>query len=151
MNGGPSVAATLAVVMLLAGCGRGSAPRQQAASSQTVGPVAAEPASSTPLATASSDAAPPPTVAAATPRPAALSAPPAPMTVAQMLHDDPALAGRERAPHELYENAHDRDPTGQVERDQQQALSRRQACTDKDCLQHWFNQREAALKAYVQG
>ncbi len=145
------MAAALAAVALLASCGPGSAPPQaKAASSQPASTVAAQSAPVTPPA-ASSDPAPAVALATAPARNAPLSPPPAPMTVAQMLREDPALAARERALHELYENAHDRDPTGQVERDQQRALSQRQACTDKDCLQHWFNQREAALKTYVQG
>lgn len=134
------MAAALAAVALLAGCGPDGAPAQHAASSRPALTMAAQHAAVTPL-----------PVAAAPARVAPLPPPSAPMTVAQMLHDDPALAARERALHELYENAHDRDPTGEVERDQQRALSQRRACTDKDCLQHWFNQREAALKTYVQG
>jgi hypothetical protein len=71
-------------------------------------------------------------------------------TAAELLRDDPAYAARESTLDALYQNAKERDPTGQVEREQALALAERRACAGRACLDAWFRRREAALRAYVQ-
>lgn len=71
-------------------------------------------------------------------------------TAAQLLRDDPGYAAKERKLDALYQNAKERDPTGQVERQQASAMAQRRACADKACLDRWFERREAALRAYVE-
>ncbi len=69
-------------------------------------------------------------------------------TVAEMLRDDPSLAARERELATLYQNAIERDVTGQVKREQQAALAERNSCDSKTCLERWFRTRVAALQAW---
>lgn len=73
-----------------------------------------------------------------------------PPTAAELLRDDPGFRKRERRLEALYENAKERDPTGQVERAQAAALAERRACADRACLEDWFRRREHALKQYVE-
>jgi hypothetical protein len=90
----------------------------------------------------------PAAVPASAPQTAAIL--PAP-SVAVIIRDDSSLTAREQALQGLYQNALDRDVTGAVRREQEQALSERQACADKTCVQKWFVRREAALKAWDAG
>lgn len=152
MTGLRSTAALLgAASLLVCGCGK---PAGDAASAQAAA-SAAQPAAS-PAEAASSDAAasalapvaaaPPPAVA-----PASAPAPPKRQpTAAELLRDDPVYAEKERRLDALYGNARERDPTGQVEREQANALAERRACVDKACLDAWFRRREAALRQYVE-
>jgi hypothetical protein len=92
--------------------------------------------------------------AASPPSPAAAPAPaPAPPrrepTAAELLQYDPAYIARERRLEALYGNARDRDPTGEVQHEQAQALAQRAYCVDRACLDDWFRRREAALRQYV--
>jgi hypothetical protein len=117
------------------------------------GGAASSPSSNAPAvpSSATAPASAPPPLAAATP-----AAKPAPAvarrqpTAAELLRDDPAYAAKERALDALYQNARDRDPTGQVEREEATAVAERRGCGDKKCLDAWFRRREAALRQYVE-
>ncbi len=150
MAGLRSKAALLgAASVLLISCGQsggGAASNTPAASSAP--PVAASaPAPSDTASSAAVSALPLVAAAPAAPTPAAVKKPP---TAAELLRDDPGYGARERKLDALYENAKDRDPTGQVEREQASALAQRRACADKACLDRWFSRREAALRTYVE-
>lgn len=136
---------------LLCGCGRpaggGAASSPVAGGPTPAASSAPAPASGAAPADIAASALPP--VAAAPPAPA----PPAPRrqpAAAELLRDDPAYAAKERTIEALYGNARERDPTGQVEREQASALAERRACADRACLDAWFRRREAALKQYVE-
>jgi hypothetical protein len=163
MTGLRSAAAltSAAMALLLCSCGRsgggGAVASSQAAASSAPPAASSAPAAPSDLAPSSAaDSALPP-VAAAAPAaavsitPAAAPAPPKRQpTAAELLRDDPAYIAREGRLEALYGNAKDRDPTGQVEREQAQALAERRACAGKTCLDRWFSRREAALKQYVE-
>jgi len=147
-----SAAPLLGVAAILL-CSCGPSGGGGVASSQPGASSAPPAASSAPSDTAVSSAAAalPPLAAAATVGPAAAGdtqrhEP----TAAELLRDDPAYAAKEHKLEALYENAKERDPTGQVERGQAAALAERRACADRACLDDWFRRRERALKQYVE-
>lgn len=80
---------------------------------------------------------------------AAAAAPPP--SAGELLRNDPQLAAREQALRALYQNAAERDVTGQVEREQSAALAARAACHTRECLASWFAGREAVLRAFDDG
>jgi hypothetical protein len=71
-------------------------------------------------------------------------------TPAELLRNDPAYVARGHRLDALYQNARERDPTGQVDHEQAAALIELHACPDKACLDRWFARREAALREYVE-
>jgi hypothetical protein len=114
-------------------------------------PAASSAPSDTPVSSAAASALPPVAAAAATVTPAAANEPQRrEPTAAELLRDDPGYAKREQRLEALYENAKERDPTGQVERAHAAALAERRACADRACLDAWFRRREAALRQYVE-
>ena len=151
-----SVALLSAATVLLCGCGPsgGGAPSRQAAAGSA--PPAVSSASAAPSDTAASTVAAsalPPVAAEPPPapariRPAAAAAPREP-TPAELLRNDPAYIARGRRLDAAYQNARERDPTGQVDQEQAAALAELHACPDRACLDRWFNRREAALREYV--
>ena len=152
----PSASLLGVAVLLLCSCGQsggGGARSSQAAASGAS--LAASSAPSDTPASSAAVSAPPPAAGAPSAAPTvapAAAAEPAKRepTAAELLHDDPGYAARERKLEALYENAKERDPTGQVERAQAAALAERRACADRACLDTWFRRREAALKQYVE-
>jgi hypothetical protein len=71
-------------------------------------------------------------------------------TPAELLRNDPVYVARGQRIDALYQNARERDPTGQVDREQAAALVELYACLDRACLDRWFTRREAALREYVE-
>jgi len=133
-----------AASVLLGSCGPsgGGAATSRAAASDTPPPQPSAPVSRSDAATAI-----PPQAAAAPPLTPVRKRQP---TAAELLRDDPAYAAKDSALDALYQNAKERDPTGQVEREQALAVAERRACAGRACLDAWFRRREAALRAYVQ-
>ena len=141
--------------------GGGAASSQPAASgapSAAASPAPPPAASDTAASSAAASALPP--VAAAAPPPAAPPPPARPAAIAavapkrepspaELLRDDPVYLAKERTIDALYGNAKERDPTGQVEREQGAALAELHGCPNRGCLDSWFRRREAALKQYV--
>ena len=84
------------------------------------------------------------------PSAAAERAPKREPTPAELLRDDPAYVAKGRRIDALYQNARERDPTGQVDQEQAAALAELHACADRACLDRWFIRREAALREYVE-
>src|SRR4051794_19146673 len=123
----------LGAAVLLCSCGPsggGEAASSTAAASSAALSSAPAAASDTAPSSAAASALPP--IAAAPPAPAA--APTREPTPAELLRDDPAYVAKARSIEALYENAKDRDPTGQVEGEQNAALAQRRACADRACL-----------------
>jgi hypothetical protein len=149
-------ALTGAAALLLYGCGQSGSGK--AASSQTAlssAPPAASSAAAaafdTALSSAAASALPPPAAAVATVTPAAAPAPPTrEPTPAELLRSDPVYIAKGRTVDALYQNARERDPTGQVDHEQSAALAELHACADRACLDRWFKRREAALRQYVE-
>jgi hypothetical protein len=81
---------------------------------------------------------------------AAAPAPKREPTPAELLRNDPTYVAKGRRIDTLYQNARERDPTGQVDREQASALDELHACADRACLDRWFVRREAALREYVE-
>ena len=147
MNPGRSAAGLLALAsILLSSCGPssgGGAASSQPPASSVPPALSSAPVAASDTAASGAGASALPPVAAA---PAARQQP----TAAELLRDDPGYGARDRKLDALYQNAKERDPTGQVEREQASALAQRRACTDKACLDRWFSRREAALRTYVE-
>jgi hypothetical protein len=153
----PALAFLGAASALLCGCspsGGGAASSQAAAGEAP--PAAASTAPSDPAASSLAASAPPPVAAEPPPAPAQVrpaAAPAAPPrrepTPAELLRNDPAYVARGQRLDALYQNARERDPTGQVDHDQAAALAELQACPDRACLDRWFSRRESALREYV--
>jgi hypothetical protein len=152
----PRLSASLLGVAAVLQCSCGQSSNSGSASSQAAASSAPPAASSTPsdaaVSSAAASALPPAAAAAPTVAPAAAAEPQKreEPTAAELLHDDPGYEARERKLEALYQNAKERDPTGQVERAQAAALAERRACADRACLDAWFRRREAALKQYVE-
>lgn len=151
------VAVISAPTLALCACGKGGGGTASGQAAASGAPPAAASASAAPSDTAASSAAASalPPVAAAPPAAtvAPASAAPAPPkrepTAAELLRTG-AYEAKEQRLDALYENAKERDPTGEVEREQASALAQRRACADKRCLDAWFSRREAALRRYVE-
>jgi hypothetical protein len=158
MTGPRAWAALGAATLVLCACGKaggGAASGQSAASSAppAVSSAAAAP-SDTAVSSAAASALPPAAASAPAPtvRPAAAAAPAPPRrepTAAELLHDDPRYIARAHRIDQLYGNARERDPTGQVDHEQAAAMAELHACVDKACLDAWMSRREAALSQYV--
>jgi hypothetical protein len=66
------------------------------------------------------------------------------------LANDPTYIAKAHQVDSLYQNARERDPTGQVDHEQAAALAELHACANRACLDRWFSRREAALRQYVE-
>jgi len=141
--------------LLLCSCGPsggGAAASSQPAASSAPIALSSAPAAASDTAPSSAAASALPPAPAAPPAPATAraAAPTREPTAAELLRNDPAYVAKARSIEALYENAKDRDPTGQVEGEQNAALAQLHACADRACLDTWFRRREAALRQYVQ-
>jgi hypothetical protein len=147
-------AALVAVSALLCGCGPSGA-GGTAASSQAAASSAPPAASSAASDAAAAFALPPVAAAPAPPPPpppqvSQAAAPKREPTPAELLRDDPVYVAKGHRIDALYQNARERDPTGQVDHQQAAALAELHACPNKACLDRWFTRREAELKQYVE-
>jgi hypothetical protein len=143
-----------AAALLLCACGpsgSGKAASHAAASSAPPAASSAAVAESDTAASSATASSVAPVAAAATVTPAAANAEPKrEPTPAELLRDDPAYIAKAHTVDALYQNARERDPTGQVDHEQAAALAELHACPDRACLDRWFKRREAALRQYVE-
>jgi uncharacterized protein len=62
---------------------------------------------------------------------------------------DAKLAARDRRVYFLYQNALERDPSGEIQAQGRAAAGVRRACATVECVQRWYARREAALSQWA--